>query len=667
MQRRNPVRRQKNAEQTRDALKILEKYVRKKYRTSFILNQDGETIEAPTPMGNTPFQFSRQMTPAEHLSMIFNSTPIGSAPSEYTQPPLSPAFRTPTIMSEFKHNSKESWFAYIRRIIKFAYDYLGFRYIVLALLIIGYACLGGYAFMYLEKEQQILDLEEERQDMIAESRTVAQNLLNYMKEYNCSTSENPKCLHLITKAMIERSERVEMSIRGEGWRWDFWNSVFFAATIFTTIGYGNLACKTVTGRIITIIYGLIGIPLMLFVLKVYGECGIAKAQQCRIYIKKRFRRWRKHGAYGLKKAGTVESVASDEIEQLQTTVDEDRFQTFPVSWALIICILFMVFCSMFVSKWENWDFLTAFYFFFVSLSTIGFGDVIPEHPKSACALFLLYFVGLALFSMVYAILQERVENNYMWALEIIDQEYEENLKLDAVEEDDRKSPQFDKIANDMTNVRWRPNLDRNTPDRPASVRRTTVISSEAHLPPTILGVLRNMTVQKRMMANSESTLNKHVNRPTSLLQNNEHLLNSNGGNSSRGSPWLTQSESQNLKESPLLGKTSGISAPNLHHGGNRSPSAVLSVITEASDEDLKQFKKNVSKNTCSKIAEHVCEQGSHESLDQVMDELQLEATDPAITPKPYQDPNAKPFFNGRQSANEEASTSEKTPLSSKDP
>lgn len=37
------------------------------------------------------------------------------------------------------------------------------------------------------------------------------------------------------------------------------------------LGYGNLTCKTTYGRLITIVYGTVGIPLMLLALKIIGE------------------------------------------------------------------------------------------------------------------------------------------------------------------------------------------------------------------------------------------------------------------------------------------------------------------------------------------------------------------------------------------------------------
>uniref|UniRef100_A0A915B7S9 Potassium channel domain-containing protein n=1 Tax=Parascaris univalens TaxID=6257 RepID=A0A915B7S9_PARUN len=52
--------------------------------------------------------------------------------------------------------------------------------------------------------------------------------------------------------------------------WQFSSAIFFAMTLFTTIGYGTIACETMAGKVATIIYSVIGIPLMLMVL---GDIG----------------------------------------------------------------------------------------------------------------------------------------------------------------------------------------------------------------------------------------------------------------------------------------------------------------------------------------------------------------------------------------------------------
>ncbi|UMM38996.1 hypothetical protein L5515_016228 [Caenorhabditis briggsae] len=684
MQRRNPIRRQRTVldeEQTKDAMKLLQKYVKKKYAGSAFLNESHDE-QAATPVDQSAGQFSRNQTPHERLSAMFNASPSGAF-SNY-MPAVSPD-RDPAFRSElFKPRERESWGSWFFRVIKFLYQFLGLQYVMLALVILGYACIGGYMFQALEHDQQQLDLEMEQQVKIAESTLLAENLMDYIKKWNCGQSNEKKCLELIMKAFVERTEKVEKSIRGDGWRWDFWNSVFFSATIFTTIGYGNLTCKTNIGRIATIIYGLIGIPLMLFVLKVFGEFSIGRVKKISLFLKRCMKRCYRRA---LKRSNTIESVASDEMADNDSddTEEEEGIATFPVKWALFIVFSFIVICSFIVSFWEKWDFLTAFYFFFVSLSTIGFGDVIPEHPRTACGLFILYFVGLALFSMVYAILQERVENKYMWALELIDQEYQdklENVELDKEEQSEYGPPGAAGSGwgnaigqlHSQNLIKWRNRQGKsmdNMPDRPISERRFSVFTpgEPPHAAPPVLGtfMFHNMSMKKKLIARSESILNQqNPKRPSTLFPSNEML--SNSANSSRGSPWPHAVDMNQPKEPIALGKSLGISAPNLANTGNRSPSGALSVITEASDEDTRHFKKHrkpLAKTMAT--SDTPSNPGSAESLDQEMDELQLEFPHQSITPKPYRDPHQIQTSKFRKQDETVASRAERMPLSPREP
>lgn len=50
--------------------------------------------------------------------------------------------------------------------------------------------------------------------------------------------------------------------------------------------------------------------------------------------------------------------------------------------------------------WEtNWSTLHSFYFCFNTLTTVGVGDVVPEHPRFLLLMFLYIYVGLAVVSL----------------------------------------------------------------------------------------------------------------------------------------------------------------------------------------------------------------------------------------------------------------------------
>lgn len=95
--------------------------------------------------------------------------------------------------------------------------------------------------------------------------------------------------------------------------------------------------------------------------------------------------------------------------------------------ALGIVFIYISMCSLIFSFWEEWDYFTAFYFFFISLSTIGLGDEVPQQPHYACIFFVFFVIGLALVSMCVSIMQARVENKYMAALMLIDEEHRNGM------------------------------------------------------------------------------------------------------------------------------------------------------------------------------------------------------------------------------------------------
>ena len=55
---------------------------------------------------------------------------------------------------------------------------------------------------------------------------------------------------------------------------------------------------------------------------------------------------------------------------------------------------------------EEWDFLDAFYFIFVSVSTVGFGDVLPTDERLFALSFIYQLFGLALVSLLFNVVME---------------------------------------------------------------------------------------------------------------------------------------------------------------------------------------------------------------------------------------------------------------------
>ena len=80
----------------------------------------------------------------------------------------------------------------------------------------------------------------------------------------------------------------------------------------------------------------------------------------------------------------------------------------PVSLALLILFLYMLLGAFIFMNTDGWTFVDSIYFVFVSISTIGFGDLTPKSEWSMIALSVYLLFGLALTSMCINVIQEQL-------------------------------------------------------------------------------------------------------------------------------------------------------------------------------------------------------------------------------------------------------------------
>ncbi|XP_035895676.1 uncharacterized protein LOC118504801 isoform X1 [Anopheles stephensi] len=259
--------------------------------------------------------------------------------------------------------------------------------------------------------------------------------------------------------------------------WNFVNGVIYSLTVVSTIGYGHISPSTTTGRALTILYAIIGIPIFLIVLADFGKLftrGIKFmwAYVRRLYYTGSFRKVRKttqvqevmkglNVVYDMVRRPSTDNelqgattttaipvqqpqqptpqpqpfqrppaepqpaAASTGIETIpvpdtpttpvpETFEIDDEFNL-PISVAIAILVAYMLFGANIYCRWENWSFFEAFYFVFISISTIGFGDYVPQHPiYMMCSILYLIF-GLALTSMCINVVQLKLSDSFRQA------------------------------------------------------------------------------------------------------------------------------------------------------------------------------------------------------------------------------------------------------------
>lgn len=93
---------------------------------------------------------------------------------------------------------------------------------------------------------------------------------------------------------------------------------------------------------------------------------------------------------------------------------DDEFNL-PISLAIFILVLYIFLGAVVYCYWEEWNFFASFYFVFISMSTIGFGDYVPRHPICMIVSIVYLVFGLALMSMCINVVQVKLSDTFKQA------------------------------------------------------------------------------------------------------------------------------------------------------------------------------------------------------------------------------------------------------------
>ncbi|XP_069175098.1 TWiK family of potassium channels protein 18 isoform X3 [Procambarus clarkii] len=200
--------------------------------------------------------------------------------------------------------------------------------------------------------------------------------------------------------------------------WTFPNALLFTVSSIAVIGYGNVVPKTFNGRSFTILYNVIGIPLLLVFL---ANIGDFLASSCRYIYSRLCCRWcRARRRFSeLRKGKTLEKHAVwREDVGYEPYMPTGKVEV-PIMVNLVMITVYVLLCGLLFRQSEEWDMISAVYFTFITLSTIGFGDLVPGKAFSnsgnqfasgirMLATVLVTLFGMALLSMCINLMQEQM-------------------------------------------------------------------------------------------------------------------------------------------------------------------------------------------------------------------------------------------------------------------
>ncbi|NXL40948.1 KCNKH protein, partial [Podilymbus podiceps] len=236
---------------------------------------------------------------------------------------------------------------------------------VLLLVYVGYVGLGAGVLQALERPAEV---------------QAAQQLLQQHWELlaNHTCLRGPALQRLIEG--IIQAYKSGITLQGNTTslgRWNFSGSFFFSISAITTIGYGNLSPSTAAGRIFCILFALFGIPLNLILMNEIGQLMLLGVQHCARRLEEVFP-WQKKASLLMKTCALVTGL-----------------------------LLFLLLPPLLFSDKEGWSYEEGFYYSFITLSTIGFGDYVigmnsdrtyPGWYKNVISLWILF--GMAWLALV---------------------------------------------------------------------------------------------------------------------------------------------------------------------------------------------------------------------------------------------------------------------------
>ncbi|XP_071807964.1 potassium channel subfamily K member 10-like isoform X2 [Asterias amurensis] len=246
------------------------------------------------------------------------------------------------------------------------------RLLILIAAFILYLVIGGLVFSALESTEQELT----RVDV----RSYKEKILN---ELPCLSGDHLEAL--IAKIVVAVNSGLDPANNVTSKNsWDFSSAFFFSGTVVTTIGYGNISPSTRNGQTFCIFYALVGIPI-------FGILLVAVADKLKKNADRLEKRMNKRFLDHPKIKSTVYSILL-----LATGI-----------------LLFMMIPAAIISRIEGWDFSNSFYYTFITLSTIGFGDFVigtnPDIDYSVLYKWCAYawiIMGLAFLTLVISFLSD---------------------------------------------------------------------------------------------------------------------------------------------------------------------------------------------------------------------------------------------------------------------
>lgn len=223
---------------------------------------------------------------------------------------------------------------------------------------------GGGIFSWLERDSELARYEKNREfyDHMKELYEFKNCKEEFFKEMKFCKRQHEFNGEL--KRLLELSGREMQDHR----KWTFFGASFFVSTLVSTLGYGDLHPETPVGKVFAVVFGLLGMPVMGYVVSRTGGFLIDKMPM-----------WCFEGK---------------------------RRQVFVL---ISLMVVFILVGGLTFTALEGWTFIEACYFSTCTMMMIGFGDFLPTYALSRIVTMGFIVLGLGVGASFAAVLQVHLD------------------------------------------------------------------------------------------------------------------------------------------------------------------------------------------------------------------------------------------------------------------
>ncbi|CDW52292.1 potassium channels protein 7, TWiK family [Trichuris trichiura] len=318
-----------------------------------------------------------------------------------------------------KQRKKEVRPDILRRLFFFQKLKIIFPHVALTVLLFAYMTGGAATLQWLENREALADGGHSLADHSSQPEVLISRAVEKAANICASSSPPNHCDHTVGEISTLLSRAADSCQKlpyaaAQLPYWSFRMSFLYILTVVTTTGYDQVSPATTSGRWFSMLYGLIGIPLMLLTIANFGVF----LSESVMLIAKWFRSFMRSAKWRLQRLRAKPNVDRRDVYHTEGNLKQQQQPAmavpakrgkrrrlshilFFIAFAYIGLVLFYCFISshIFMLFERQWSTVAGMFFSFNTITTIGLGNMRLDSDLYVLFVILHNMVGLAMLTM----------------------------------------------------------------------------------------------------------------------------------------------------------------------------------------------------------------------------------------------------------------------------